>query len=223
MTDNFWWAGATTLGTWIAAGIVAWYAWETKRLRNIAQDQLESSVAPLLLLASNPPTSFPVIREIDLTQNHQPFNFTIYNAGEGAALRGRLRTTGLVREDLACFVPGPNLRNPPEEHVFSPIPARTAVTISLPLDTLARISSGPVEIGTMWLEFELLYKSASGREYRTFVRTQSLFFDDPKEIQYVPAIGRSTQWMNFLQWVRQRGRWLRGVLTAEWEPGGADD
>jgi len=95
---DFWslpsWEAVSALATTLAAFIVWWYTVETRRLRRIADDQLEAQVAPFLMLKSG----IAANREeqnsaghLDRTGGRPGVDIHVVNEGKGVALDGTLQ------------------------------------------------------------------------------------------------------------------------------------
>jgi hypothetical protein len=183
------WSALTAIGTVAATLIIAWYAWETRRLRAIAQDQLEGSVAPVLVLANHAPTDFPTVRVMDFNQGKPNFVFSIYNVGKGAALQVRLTAKGEPQKGTDRPGLSPHVRRP-EGYNVCPIPAGTSVVVHIAQETLTGLGAPPKAIDLTGLRIELVYESASHRAYRSRLETPSMNFDDATLTEYAQLDAR---------------------------------
>lgn len=86
------WSALNTLATAAAAIIVAIYTRETWRLRRVAQDQLEASIAPFLMVAERSVIASPSAVQLDPTrEGGKPYCLSVHNHGKGPALHPVVR------------------------------------------------------------------------------------------------------------------------------------
>ncbi len=200
------WSGLTAVGTVSATLIIAWYAWETRRLRAIAQDQLEAGLAPMLLLQVEGPPTSALLGHIDIAGERTPaLKFTIVNHGKGVALRANL-SLSISPHDVPVHV----------EEELPPLPPDRAITFRCPAANIigpGEASKPPHE----WPEvgYVLVYGSASGRSYRTRVRSRGSKFIE-RSVEYVEVVP-VTEWQRRLRRARRVLRRLTGGEFKSWE------
>ena len=150
--DQFWiwpgWTAVSSVATIAAAVVVLKYTHETIRLRRIAKDQLEASIAPLLVLSIERPRPEEHATFYDPVYEGEAVSFTIRNYGKGAALRTAFHGA-----------------------VLPPIPAGQTLHCRMDAQKIFGAASKTPEGHWPALEHEILYRSASGRKYRTKCRS----------------------------------------------------
>jgi hypothetical protein len=150
--DQFWiwpgWTAVSSVATIAAAVVVLKYTHETIRLRRIAKDQLEASMAPLLVLSIEKPRPEEDATFFDPVHEGDAISFTIRNYGKGAALRTALHGA-----------------------VLPPIPAGQTLHCRMDVRKVYGGASKTADGHWPTVEHEILYRSTSGRTYRTKCRS----------------------------------------------------
>ncbi len=166
---------------WTGAGalIVAWYAFETWRLRKVSQDQFEASIAPMLLFAHNRPDGYDSIVTLDLHDKKPGWGIEIYNAGKGPAILQHLSVQSRASETLKSA--GMDERGRKYDLPPSPIPPSTSARIWIAEEDVC--ASGAIDIVSF--EYEVFYTSTSRVKYRTYHRTKKgKSLDDTPLVEY---------------------------------------
>ena len=194
------WTALNTMATVAAAGIVLKYTRETSRLRKAAEDQLEASISPMLLVSQRDRERPASLGTMDLHRLEGPSDaITVFNYGKGPALRVAL-TFSLPPFDSAFG---------PEEHLL-PMPAGCSLGVRYALGAFLGASLTPTSRHLPEVEYVLTYESSAGRHYRTRScrRDDVLLADTMEYTEIVPV----TRWGELK---RQVGAWVRKATAGD--------
>jgi hypothetical protein len=182
MNSDFWQA-ITALGTAAGVAVVGWYAFETRRLRKVAQDQFEASIAPLVIVGYSLEGS-PAVARVNFSKGQPDQPLILKNVGNGPAILEQLKTRTTVAKniDLGTLPP-----DEAREHEYalpaSPIFPGTSAVVFVPQADL--YAKGTAAL--LCFEFEVLYSSTSTKRYRTFVKTLGFNFVESPQVEYGTA------------------------------------